>query len=321
MTAVVVLSGGDEILLAEARLALVADLVGTEDATLMVAELSGDAYEMRELVDAAQTPPFLTDRRVVVGRAMSRFGKDEQAVLVQYLADPLPTTVLVLEWDGGRVPKGIADAVTAAGGEMRATGTGRNIGDWANQAMADAGVRPDRGGTKLVVDWLGDDAGKLVGLIKVLVATFGEGARITADDISPFLGEAGGVPPWDLTDAIDRGDIGGALDALSRMLGAGRHPLQIMATLHAHFQKILRLDGGGIRSEKEAAVILGLKGSTFPAKKALTQARKLGSGPIRESMQLLARADADLRGLVDWPDELVMEVLVARLARTARAAR
>ena len=321
MTAVIVLSGGDEVLLSAARTALVHDLVGDEDATLVVAELAGDDYEMRELVDAAQTPPFLTARRVVVGRGMGRFGKDDHALLVDYLADPLDSTVLVLEWAGGRVPKAVSDAVKKAGGEVRTTGPGRKVGDWATQQLADAGIRPDREGTRLIVDWLGDDGGKLPGLIAVLASTYGEGARLTADEIEPFLGDAGGVPPWDLTDAIDRGDIPASITALTRMLGAGRHPLQIMATLHTHFQRILRLDGAGARGEKDAAVILNLKGSTFPAKKALAQANRLGSRNCRESIGLLAAADVDLRGTVDWPNELVLEVLVARLARLARASR
>lgn len=84
---------------------------------------------------------------------------------------------------------------------------------------------------------------------------------------------------------------------------------------------MLRLDGSGVRGEKEAAQLLGLKGSTFPAKKALNQGRKLGGGPLRRSVALLAEADVDLRGAKAWPDELVMEVLVARLARLARTSR
>ena len=320
MTPVVLLTGGDEVLLSSARTALVAELVGDADPTLVVAELAGDDYEMRELVDAAQTPPFLTDFRVVVGRGMSRFGKDDHVLLLAYLADPLDSTVLVLEWAGGRVPKAVSDSVVAAGGEVRATGPGRKVGDWATQQLADAGIRPDREGTRLVVDWLGDDAGKLPGLVAILTSTYGEGARLTAADIEPFLGDAGGVPPWDLTDAIDRGDIAASLTALTRMLGAGRHPLQVMATLHTHFQRILRLDGAGATSEKDAAVALGLKGSTFPAKKALAQSRRLGSAGSRQSIALLAKADVDLRGTVDWPAALVLEVLVARLARLARRA-
>jgi DNA polymerase-3 subunit delta len=81
---------------------------------------------------------------------------------------------------------------------------------------------------------------------------------------------------------------------------------------------MLRLDGAGARNDAEAAQLLGLKGSTFPAKKALTQARKLGSQRIRRAIALLAEADLDLRGAKAWPDELVMEVLVARLAQLPR---
>ena len=51
------------------------------------------------------------------------------------------------------------------------------------------------------------------------------------------------------------------------------------------------------------------------AKKALAQCRRMGGDRIGTAIELLAEADQQLRGAVAWPDELVMEVLVARLAR------
>ena len=43
--------------------------------------------------------------------------------------------------------------------------------------------------------------------------------------------------------------------------------------------------------------MLGMKGSTFPAKKALDQGRRLGGDEgRRRRSQLLAQADVDLRG-------------------------
>ena len=42
--------------------------------------------------------------------------------------------------------------------------------------------------------------------------------------------------------------------------GGGRHELQVMATLQGHYARVLRLDGAGARSEKEAAEVLGLGG-------------------------------------------------------------
>jgi DNA polymerase-3 subunit delta len=73
--------------------------------------------------------------------------------------------------------------------------------------------------------------------------------------------------------------------------------------------------------EAQAAAALGLTGSTFPAKKALTQARKLGSDAVGRAILLLAEADLALKGAVEWPGELVLEVLVARLCRLAPTTR
>ncbi len=66
--------------------------------------------------------------------------------------------------------------------------------------------------------------------------------------------------------------------------------------------------------------MLGIKGSTFPARKALDQSRTLGPERLHEFVLLLAGADLDLRGARAWPSDLVVEVLVARLAaRTPKA--
>jgi DNA polymerase-3 subunit delta len=68
-----------------------------------------------------------------------------------------------------------------------------------------------------------------------------------------------------------------------------------------------------VTTENEAADVLGVK--PFPAKKALAQARRLGRAGLARAIELLAAADLDLRGASSWPEELVLEVLVARLSR------
>jgi DNA polymerase-3 subunit delta len=77
----------------------------------------------------------------------------------------------------------------------------------------------------------------------------------------------------------------------------------------------VRLDGAGVRSDAEAAALIGT--APFPARKALAQSRKLGSDAISRAVRLVAQADLDLRGASEWPSVLVLEVLVARLSRLA----
>jgi DNA polymerase-3 subunit delta len=319
---VTLVRGDDAVLVRDASLRLVEELVGGGDRGLMLTEFAGDEYELAALVDAAQTPPFLTDRRIVVGRDLQRFKAAELAPLVGYLADPLDTTDLVLAWGDGRVPKALADAVAAAGGEVLVAGPASGKGgrrEWFDAQLAQAGVRLDAGARRLLEAQTGDDVARVPAVLTTLVATFGPDARLGADDIAPYLGAAGSVPPWELTDAIDRGDVPTAVERLTRMLESGdRHPLQIMVTLTSHIERMLALSGSGARSERDAAALLGMKGSTFPARKALDGSRRLGPERLARAVNLLADADLDLRGNTAWSSELVMEVLVARLAQLNR---
>ncbi len=126
------------------------------------------------------------------------------------------------------------------------------------------------------------------------------------------------MPPWELTDAIDAGHTAGALGLLARMAGAGgRHPLQVMAILHGHYGRLARLDGADAGSEAAVADVLGIKPG-YPARKAMQQYRRLGGSGVQRAIELLAAADLDLRGAKDLPDDIVMEVLVARLSRLRR---
>jgi len=290
----------------------------------MVDEFDHPDDEMRAIVDAAQTPPFLTDHRVVIVRDVGRFTSDDVAPLVAYLTDPLPTTHLVVVAGGGKTAKSLADALKACGAQVHDTTPPSKAKDrtaWVEQQFAAEGVRIDASALQAVAAWMGEDAGRLQGVIETLASTYGTATKLRADDVRPFLGEAGGVPPWDLTDAIDKGDTTRSLDLLHRMTGAGgRHPLQVMAILHGHYTKLLKLDGADARDEASAAAALGIKPG-FPARKALDQYRKLGGSGVTRAVGLLAQADLDLRGAKEWPDSLVMEVLVARLSKLAGTGR
>ena len=142
----------------------------------MVDEFDGDDVEVRAIVDSAQTPPFLTERRVVVARDVGRFTADEVAPLVAYLGDPLPTTELVLVGGGGRVAKALSDAVKRSGGTVRSTDPPTRARDrqgWVGEHATSVGVKLAPAAAALVAERLGEDVGRLDGLLATLAATFG----------------------------------------------------------------------------------------------------------------------------------------------------
>jgi DNA polymerase-3 subunit delta len=324
--------GSDAVLLDDAVRDLVDELVGDQDRSLAVEELDASHYvegtegsepDISALVNAAQTPPFLTDRRVVVGRQAGVFSKaDGVGGLVEYLADPLPTTSLVVVWEKGpgqkqtaKVPAPLKKAVSGAGGVEVDAGAPRKKGERAAfvaTQLSSAGLKLDQAAMARLGDHVGEDLGRIGGVVETLSSTYGDGARLGLAEIEPYLVEESDLAPWDLTDAIDKGDRALALDRLHRMLNAGRHPMQLMFVLHGHYSNLLELDGAEVTSAAEAAEKLGIRNG-YPAQKALELSRRLRAEQVHEAITLLAEADLDLRGVkpVEYP---VMEVLVARLA-------
>lgn len=282
-------------------------------------------------IQAASSPPFMTARRVVVVRDIGALTTSDVAPLVRYLEDPMPTTALVLVAGGGTTAPALAKQLQASGVDRRAPASEKTV-DVLADALKAAGLAMRPEAAKAVVAHLGDDSGRTVSLVDVLAAAHGEGASLSLADVTPYLGEAGAVPGYQLTNAIEVGDTPAALEVLSRLLTVTSprqprpmHPLQVMGLLHSHYRRLLRLDDPSIRSAADAVAALGGKIKEYPAKKALAQARALGVDGIRRAFDLLAQADLDLKGARGIPEGAVMELLVARLAalggsrRTTRA--
>ncbi|HUY64074.1 MAG TPA: DNA polymerase III subunit delta [Acidimicrobiales bacterium] len=310
--------GDDPALVAQVAQDLLQSLLGGRDPSATVEEHGGGGEDIDPgaVVDALTTAPFLTDCRIVVVRDAGRLLAADAGRIAGCLAEPVPGVILVLVGGAGTVPAAVVKAVQKHGAVVDGTvGTGRARSQWLAERLRQAPVRLDARAAATLGEHLGGDLSRLRGLLDTLVAAYGEGASIGEDRLAPFLGEAGSVPSWDLTDAINAGDTPGALEALHRLMGAGdTHALVVMARLHRHFQDMLRLDGAGVSSGEQAAELLGSR-SVYPAKKALEQGRRLGPGRVGRAITLLAEADLDLRGRTGLDSGLVLEVLVARLSR------
>ena len=321
--------GDDPTLIGNALKDLTEQLLKGENRDLAIEEVnevnhrdeSGD-YSLDSLLTAAQTIPFLTDSRVVVGRHMGAFSKKQMIEpLLGYLEAPLETTRLVLVWEKGpsqqrlgQIPKSLLEVVQRSG-EIIDTRVGRKTGTWIRDQVAQSGVLLDKAAIQALTENAGEDVASVQGVLATLKSVFGQDTLVTLEEVAPYLGAAGGVPPWELTDAIASGNAAEALQKLKRLRQAGgRHEMQILAILHGHFSRILRLAGLEIRNAEEAAHLLGDKGSSFRAGKSLQDARKLGNSQSKKAISLLSDADLALRGQSGLAGDIILEVLVARLS-------
>ena len=274
------------------------------------------------VVNALQSPPFMTECRVVVVRDVGNLTSEQGKWIAGWMDDPLEGVHLVLVSGGTRIPAALANACKAGATTVGATGE-QTAALLATAAKA-ARLKLSSEASARIVTHLGDDAGRVPELVDLLCATYGDKATLDVDAVEAYLGELGTAARFDLTNAVDRGDLGASLEVLHRMLTATSasqpkplHPMQVMASLVFHYQRLLRLDNPAITTKEQAAEVLGMKspgGARFP----LEAAKKLGSEGLREALGLLAQAELDLRGQSGFDERTAIDVLVARLAALSR---
>ncbi len=274
------------------------------------------------LTTALQSPPFMTAARVVVVRDIGNATTEQAQWLAEWINDPLDGVHLVLVVGGGRVPT-VLDKAAKAKAEVTGPAADQT-GDVLQRELRDAHIKLTPEASKQIASHFGEDAGRIPELVELLHSTFGDRASLTLDDVELYLGEVGTAGRFDLTNFVDRGDVGSALETLHRMLTSSSsaqpkplHPMQVMASLVFHYQRLLRLDDPSIVTKEHAAAALGMKsagGARFP----LESSKRLGTDGLREAIGLLAQAELDLRGASGLDDRTVMEVLVARLAALSR---
>ena len=182
-------------------------------------------------------------------------------------------------------------------------GSGRARSAWIDEQLAGSGLGLDAGARKAIADHIGNEPGRLPGMLATLQGAFGTGAALGRADVEPYLGEAGDVAPWDLTDAIDSGDVPGALQVLRRMLdGGGRHPLQVMATLTNHYLRMIRLDDPGVNGGEGRRRRAGHQGQHLPGQEGPRRRPPVGDRPAgRGGVRCSPRPIWTCTGAKAWP--------------------
>ncbi len=355
--AVHVVQGDDPVLRADVMSRLVERLLAGEDRSFALDDLEipgrpggagggddvvetddPDAVEVpvfRKVVTALQSSPFMTNHRVVVIRNAGALNKSQVEMIESYLRDPVPGVVPVLVVGDtkiransalGKVIKEIKPEVHIPESETLSAPKGSKVTvveAELHQRLHDAGVKLHTDARARIVAHLGDDASRAAELVDVLASRYMKGTTIRVDEVEPFLGPAGALDtPFQLTTAIEQGDTALALEVLHRLMHATSakvdkvvHPMQLMAILHRYFESLLKIDAPGMTNDNAAAV---LGGNPYAAKYRFEASRRIGPRGLRSAIALLAQADLDLRGARAIPEEVVMQVLVARLAALFR---
>lgn len=199
---------------------------------------------------AARTLPMMADRRLVELRDLELAPSEVFEALVAYLADPCPTTVLLVTGAGfPKVEKGgsnwgarVRGAMKKSRGVLITLGAeDAQPGPFAVEAAARAGKRLGKREAELLIELVGPDLGRLEQEVQKLALFVGDAEEIDADAIVAASSMVAEAVIWDLTAGLAARDADLALGALYRLQGSGEDPHKLLGMIVWQMRELLRV--------------------------------------------------------------------------------
>jgi DNA polymerase III subunit delta len=322
---------GDEPYLRDAcRKLLVETFILEAARTWGVSRYSADRGETQSALEQAQTLPMLSRQQVVFLEDIEKIEKlgeknRDAAVeqLEEYLANPAPFTVLVLEATAldqrMKLAKLLAEKTLVV-----EVGLGENPEQRLSSAVtlalalaAEEKVEFEKGAVEDLTEFVAADLMRLQTEIKKLATYVGNRKIIRRQDVVALVISEKTTTVWELADMLASRQQKKALEFLERLLRDGEEPLQMLGALTWMYRKLIEAsEVRGVSNGWQAARALGMRPEQ--AELALQSARRIGKPSLLAGLRALQVADSRLKGGAD-DAQAVMEFLLVELTGAAAA--
>ena len=228
------IGGGDELRKDELIEAIVSRAVPPEVRSFNVDTRSAADLNAESLHSLIETPPMLAERRAVVVRGLEQWRKNAKTwdILHKYLANPSPSTVLILVQGAGEA----LDPAIAAKAQSAESGTldGVDLLTWVAARAARVGVTLASDAAEHLIVAVGSDTTQLAAELDKLAAARGD-RPVTTDDVAQLVGVRHGETQNDWVDAVARRETTRALALLDIVLPqSGVSGVRLVAALGTH---------------------------------------------------------------------------------------
>jgi DNA polymerase-3 subunit delta len=327
-----IIHGEDEFSRAE-QVAAFKEKIGDETVRdFNVTALDGRKVMLAELRYAADTMPFLADKRLVVvdglltrlsaGRSKgsddaepSGSAKEFTASLIEYLPN-LPESTRLVFVEAKTLPASNPILKLAAAQSGRAVLTfelPKNSAAWIEKRAQKYGGEIDRKAAAKLAGLIGADLRRLDSEIQKLVTYVNAARPIREDDVTLLVSASIEANVFDLVDALGRRDGKRAMRELHRLLELGENALGLLAMITRQFRLMLQVKELQEKnlSAPEMAKVLGQH--PFVMEKIGQQARNFSIEQLERIYTHLLDIDVGIK-TGEMGDVLALDVLVAELA-------
>ena len=272
--------------------------------------LHGESCEGDTIIQIASSFPMISERRIVVVRALQKCTSSDRKKIMEYIESPLESTILVLT--AGKIDRRQRFYSSLIGQscsvECKPLYEKQAI-SWVVRTLQDKGVALTQEGAMILVQQTGTGLWALSNEIEKL-RTFAWGKQsLDLEDVVQVVGFSRKFNNWEFTDAVCRREFRSAMIILHHLLDEGQSPVGLIMDLARRFFILMRIHALMRLNRKETDVCKALGLRTFLARIYIEQARRFSIDEVNHALISLTTADRSIKtGRMETP--LVMTLLV-----------
>ena len=268
---------------------------------------------VKSAIKAAQQFPMMSEKVVVRIRGFAKLREADEDILIHYLNDPSPTTVMIFTADEldkrKKSSKVLLDVCTVVEfGPLKDV----EAKTWAKTRLKELKITVDDQVLSDIIRLVGTDVQTLYNEIDKLASAAADTGRITPDHVDELIGRSRELSNFELGDHLLAGNRKRALETLHRLLEDGAEPVMLVGLIAGNYHRLALgkhlLTHGG-REE----VFRNISLPPFKRDAYISTLQRSTAAKIARGIQLTAATDLAIKTSQATP-RLQLEMLVCELA-------
>ena len=266
--------------------------------------LYGKDSPVNVILSNARKFPMMAERQVVIvkeAQSIPDLGKeDAQKLLISYLNNPLPSTILVFahkhkKLDGRSSLKKELDKKTVYVNSEKVKDW-LLIG-WVESYFKELGHQIDAKAAQLLADSIGNNLEVITNEVGKMLINFPEPTKFTSEHISKYIGINKEYNNFELTKAIGYRDVLKANQIITYFIQNPKaHPvIPIFSLLYNYFSKIALVHRAGPMPDNQLAGVIGI--NPYGVKEYLAASKNYKLGKVIEVFGYIKEADLRFKGV------------------------
>jgi DNA polymerase-3 subunit delta len=294
-------------------------------------DFSAGECDVGKVLSAARTLPMMARRRWVLVRDVDRWeeksetgtsGKGDKSKpldqLCSYAENPSESTVLVLLATKPDARRKLFTLAKKNDSLVKCDAIPKKaLPGWVRGAAKERGRTIQGAAAELIAEVQGPELSVLDDTVERLCLFAPEGEEITLDHVTTLIPVVHPGSVWDLTDALGRGDVAGALASLGKVYDPSDRGLRLLGTIAWSTRQLIRFQAAR-RAGKSPDQAAGAAGAPpFRAQALEAQTRHASVSAFERWLERLRAIDLELKGGSKRPPRAVLEAALIDLCQLA----